>query len=244
MMIRTELFPVSTPRGLIPAVAHLPRSTPAPVVVCCHGLLSYKDSPKFVSIGERFAREGIAVVRFDFTGCGENQASHDRTLISTRLSDLAAVLAAVSEASWADGRIGLLGSSFGGYISLLIADSGRRYIDAVACWATPFDLERIRVSLEETNEFTEVRFPPGLKMGSPLNLSGLRSAARIMIIHGQQDETVPWNDAVEIYRTVREPKRLLLMRTADHRFMDPVCRETAVDVSLEWFREQGVVGNG
>ena len=41
------------------AAVHLPKKTPAPVIVCCHGLLSLKESPKFVAIGEEMSRAGF-----------------------------------------------------------------------------------------------------------------------------------------------------------------------------------------
>lgn len=66
----------------------------------------------------------------------------------------------------------------------------------------------------------------------------------MLIIHGQEDETVPWAEAVATYRQVGEPKRLLLMQTADHRLLDPHWREMAMRASLEWFHSQGLRKEG
>jgi uncharacterized protein len=209
------------------------------VVVCSHGLLSYKDSSKFVAIGEMFSGEGLAVVRFDFPGCGESRAAQRESLLFSRLRDLRVVLDWVREQPWSNGRIGLLGSSLGGYLSLLTAASVPSPIQAVVCWATPFDLSRIKLALEETEEL-RAAFPPGLPLGSPLDLRELPPVSRVLVIHGQEDETVWWHEALAIYRQVAEPKRLLLMKTADHRLLDPHWRETAMKVSLRWFQEHGL----
>ncbi len=230
---------IPTPDGPIPAVVHLPARTPAPVVVCCHGLLSYKDSSKFVAIGEQFSRGGLAVVRFDFTGCGESEVAHRESVLFSRMSDLRFVLDYAQQQPWADARIGLLGSSLGGYLSLLAAASGGQHIQAVVCWATPFDLSRIKLGLAESEDLKQV-FPPGFPLGSPEDLRDLSPIPRVLVIHGQQDETVSWHEAVAIYRRLTEPKRLLLMETADHRLLDPQWRETAMKSSWEWFQEQGL----
>ena len=52
------------------AVIHLPGKVPAPVIVCSHGLLSAKASPKFVAICETMSKAGFCALRFDFSGCG------------------------------------------------------------------------------------------------------------------------------------------------------------------------------
>ena len=217
-------------------MVHLPERAPAPVVVCCHGLLSYKDSSKFVTIGEQYSAAGMAVVRFDFSGCGESQVVQRESLLFSRMRDLRFVLDYVEHQPWANGAIGLLGSSLGGYLSLLAAASGQRRIQAVVCWATPFDLSRIKLELAESEELKRV-VPSGLQLGSPENLKGLPRLSNVLVIQGQQDETVSWQDAVAIYRQLGEPRRLLFMKTADHRLLDPDWRAMAMRVSLEWFQE-------
>jgi uncharacterized protein len=229
---------IPTPEGPIPAVVHLPEQTPAPVVVCCHGLLSYKNSSKFVAIGEQFSGAGMGMVRFDFPGCGESRVLQRQSLLFSRLRDLRFVLDYVQHQAWASGTIGLLGSSLGGYLALLAAGSNWHPVQAVVCWATPFDLSRIQLALSESEELKQI-FPPGFPLGSPENLANLAPIPRVLVIHGQEDETVSWPEAVTIYRQVGEPKRLLLMKTADHRLLDPYWREMAMNVSLEWFQDHG-----
>jgi uncharacterized protein len=234
----TSFLTLSIPSsdGPIPAAVHLPKQVPAPVVVCCHGLVSYKDSAKFVAIGEQFSSASMAVVRFDFSGCGESKTIQRESLLFSRMRDLGCVLDYVQGQSWANGTICLLGSSLGGYLSLLAAASGEHRVQAVVCWATPFDLSRIKLALAESEDLKRV-VPPGFPLGSPENLKDLPSLSNVLVIHGQQDETVPWQDGVAIYRQLAEPRRLLLMKTADHRLLDPDWRAMAMRVSLEWFKE-------
>ncbi len=232
-------FTIELSSGALAAAVHLPDRIPAPVVVCCHGLFSSKDSAKFIGIGNAFADAGLAVVRFDFSGCGESTASLEKDLLSSRIRDLDSVLEYVRHQTWFKGELGLLGSSLGGYLALLAAASGKIGVKAVVSWAAPFDIEKIDKAMEQS-EALRALFPPGFSAGSPKNLRRLPPVPRVLVIHGQKDETVPWEEALDIYRQVGDPKRLLLMETGDHRLLDPHCRELAVSTSLSWFLEHGM----
>lgn len=230
---------IPAPSGGIAAVVHRPERIPAPVVICCHGLMSSKDSSKFVSIGERFSLKGLAVVRFDFCGCGETETPHEESLIHSRLRDLDRVVRFVSSQTWADGRLGLLGSSLGGYLALLLAaGSASPLIDAVVCWSTPFDLTRIRIAMDD-GELLARELPEGFSLGTPETLENLAPVPRVLIVHGQQDETVPWRQAAAIHQRLEEPKRLVFMADADHRLLDPLWRQAAMELSLRWFSQCG-----
>lgn len=238
--IRQERIDVETGAGPLAAWLHLPLRTPAPVIVCCHGMLSSKDSPKFVLLAEDLSRAGAAVLRFDFSGCGESRAALGEELLSTRLRDLHAVLDYAQSQPWSNGEIGLLGSSLGGYLSLLAMASGHRPIKAAVCWATPFDLGKIKRAISDSVELKK-SFPADFRLGSPENLQDLAGVGGVMIVHGQQDEVVPWRDALDIHERLGEPKRLLLVQQAEHRFLDPACRMLALTASLQWFKELGLI---
>ncbi len=216
------------------AAAHLPGKVPAPVIVCSHGLLSAKESPKFIAIGETMSQAGFCVLRFDFSGCGDSPPRRAMSLVEARMCDLKAAISFVLKQPWSDGRIGLLGSSFGGFLSLLAADERPELIRAAVCWAAPFDISRIHPDTEHFEDL-ETLFPDGFSLGSPTNLDAMDDAGRVLLIHGQLDEVVPWSDAIRIYKRLNDPRKLVLMRTADHRISDDSWRNRAIQTSLEWF---------
>ncbi len=218
------------------AVVHLPRKIPAPVIVCCHGLLSLKDSPKFVAIGEEMSKAGFVVLRFDFSGCGESPRRKGATLVEGRRNDLDAVLDYASGQEWASGQIGLLGSSLGGFLSLLAAQMNQQRVVATVSWAAPFNISGIHPASENFAELSSM-YPDGFHLGKPDNLESLNSLARVLLIHGQQDEIVDWRQSVQIYSRLKDPKELVLMRTADHRVSDESWRKAAIRASLDWFRK-------
>ena len=239
-MLQTESITINTAAGPLAGLVHLPDRLPAPAIVCCHGMLSSKDSPKFALIAQELARVGAVALRFDFSGCGESLAELGLDLLSSRLRDLDAVLEYVKLQAWHNGITGLLGSSLGGYLSLLAMSSLHHSIEAAVCWATPFDCAKIETGMEVSEELKRF-FPPGFRLGSPQNLGGLPPVKGALIIHGEQDELVPWGDAVRIYEQVGEPKRMLLVSRAEHRFLEPSCRTLALKASIDWFRELGLV---
>ena len=57
-------------------------------MIASHGLLSSKDSEKYIALGERLSKEGIAMLRFDFRGIGESEGRLEDDTISRRITDL------------------------------------------------------------------------------------------------------------------------------------------------------------
>lgn len=212
---------------VLSAAAHLPARLPAPVVVCSHGLLSAKESPKFIAMCEALAHAGFCAIRFDFSGCGQSPQRSGMRLLEARKRDLAAVIAFALEQPWPDGRLGLFGSSLGGFLSFLAANERPELVGALVSWSAPFELALKHV------EGPSSAISEGLR--STVNLAGLQNAGHALVVHGRLDELVPWKDSVRIYERLKEPKKLLLLRTADHRISDLSWRDAAIRESVDWF---------
>lgn len=223
-----EFFSLRVAGQKVHGVIHLPKKVPAPVVVGSHGLFSSKDSEKFVMLGELFSQEGIAFLRYDHRGCGESEGDISETTPSSRLADLKGVLDFVKrhpllEAS----KLGLLGSSMGGFISVLAAKEEPE-VKALVLWATPM---RIRGKVE--GPLKEAFFEDAKKFDLLEVIGGLKGC---LFLHGKGDEVVPYEDALELYRKAQEPKELVLFEAADHSFSDPEQRKDAALLSLNWFK--------
>ena len=213
----------------LPAAAHLPAIVPAPVVVCSHGLLSAKESPKLIAVCEALSQAGFCSIRFDFSGCGHSAKRSKSYLIDQRRQDLAWVIEFVRKQPWWDGRpVGLFGSSLGGFLSLLAANEHPQAIGPVVSWSAPFSIgSKHPVEIESAN------FAEGV--GFPADLAALEQARNVLLIHGQCDELVPWTESVQIYKRLKDPKKLVVLRSADHRISDPSWRNTAIGQTVDWF---------
>ncbi len=72
----------------ISGILHLPEKKNPPCVIASHGLLSSKDSEKYIALGNRLSQERIAMLRFDFRGIGESEGRMEDDTISRRIVDL------------------------------------------------------------------------------------------------------------------------------------------------------------
>ena len=217
------------------AVLNTPDSSYWPLIVLCHGFLSHKDSSKYKLLAQIFARESIATVRFDFRGCGESEGLLSESSISRRWRDLQRVIEQSLDLEGFDGRLGLLGSSLGGYLALLEV-SGNSDIRCAAVWSTPSHLLDLAKRLPEVSpvEFSQECYEDLLTVEL---LPRLKNVQRVLIMHGQEDQQVPPDHAAQLYEVLDEPKALHILEGADHRFTASEWREEAIRLTLEWFKK-------
>jgi len=175
-------------------------------------------------------------LRFDFRGCGESGSLFEDTSLTGRLEDLESALNFVQEQGY--GSIGVMGSSLGGTVSILVAAKDRR-IEALVTWATPCHLdelfrgevieglEKLRQDVSKYDVVKTVK-----EMHCP-----------ILIVHGNLDEHVPLSHAKVLYENANEPKGIQIFEGADHRLTDPSHRRGAVELTLEWFKRYLTTGS-
>jgi len=201
----------------------------APCVITCHGMFGDKDGEKYVAMGERFPAEGISVVRFDFSGCGESPGDIKKTTVGGRLADLEAVMD-FAEEQLKPSSMGLLGSSLGGYVAILRAAEDPR-VKALVVLATPYNLREVIKQGEEVSK----DFWQDLE-GRDLDEALKKLKVRMLIMHSEVDEVVPFSHAQWIYQNARRAK-FRMIRGADHRFSHPTQREEVIEAALDWFRK-------
>lgn len=216
------------------AVLHLPARTPAPCVIACHGLGASKDSEKYLLLGGEFPEAGLALCRFDFRGCGESDGTYADTTVASRIADLETVLRWLEGHPALEGRLGLLGSSMGGFISLHVA-AGRGSRAPVVTWNAPATLRGLKRSesadlaglgsafFEELATGVLADTPPGV----PCSLT----------IQAERDEVVPPEHGRILFGRAADPRELRILAGADHRLSDMSHRREAVALSLRWFSD-------
>jgi fermentation-respiration switch protein FrsA (DUF1100 family) len=215
-------------------VLHIPDTSSWPLVIMCHGFLSHKDSSKYRQLAQVFARESMATVRFDFRGCGESEGLLSESSISRRWRDLRRVIDESLDLKNFDGRLGLLGSSLGGYLVLLEVSNNSK-IRCAAVWSTPSHLLDLAKRLPEVSpvEFSQECHEDLLTVEL---LPRLKNVQRVLILHGQEDQEVPPDHSSRLYEVLDEPKALYVLEGADHRFSASEWREKAIRLTMEWFK--------
>lgn len=215
------------------AVLRTPVIAPWPLVILCHGLLSHKDSSKYRQLAQELAAKGIASLRFDFRGCGASEGRLEESSVSGRWRDLRRISEHARGLRHFNGRLGLLGSSLGGYLALLEAGSNRT-VCCLVVWSTPSHLHILEQRLPQV---TEVDMDPTFYQDLQRYRRSLETKVdKLLLIHGEDDRLVPPEHAHRLFSVAAEPKDLHVLPDADHRFSEAAAREQAVQLSLKWFQ--------
>ncbi|GAB4275798.1 MAG: alpha/beta hydrolase [Deferrisomatales bacterium] len=238
--VRTERIQVPSGSETLAGLVHLPHRAHG-CAVLSHGLLSAKDSPKLRLLAAHLAACGLAALRYDHRGCGESTGELGCTTVASRLEDLASVVRFAREHPALPRRIALVGSSMGGFISLLTAaaDPG---VEAVVLWATPAFLTRVPRGVAGLPDP-----PPGF-LADRKDYDLRREAPRVrncLILHGARDELVPSAHARWIYRAAAPPRGLRIFSAGDHKFSAPPLRRRAARLTGRWLlRHLGAARRG
>lgn len=222
------------------------------LVIACHGFTGSKEgSGRALAMGESLAQFGYSTLLFDFAGCGESDGSWENITLSGQISDLAAVTDWCRRQGFE--RIILNGRSFGGTTALCYGARDRE-IAAVCTWAAvarPARLfasrlagrnllagdpdELIELQGEEGTVALKRRFFLDLNKHDPLKNAAAISPTPLFVIHGSADQSVPVEEARMLYEWAKEPKQLLVLEGADHRFSEHL--EPVWDSFFDWLKK-------
>jgi len=210
----------------------------APTVVFLGGFRSDMTGTKAVAL-EAWARAGgRAFLRFDYLGHGQSSGRFEDGTIGRWLDDSLAVLDQLTT-----GKLVLVGSSMGGWLSLLAARArAERLAGLVLIAAAPDFTERMllkgltpedRKTLErdgrlerpsqyspEPSVFTWKLIEEGrnhLLLDKKLALP-----CAVRLLHGQSDPDVPWEYSLQIAKHLAAPEVVTtLVKGGDHRLSTP-----------------------
>ena len=218
---------------LLRGCLHLPPVERPPLVIGCHGLFSDKNSPKQVQLAQQCNRNNIAFFRFDHRGCGESDALFEEvTSLDARRSDLVAAANMLKARGDLGAPIGLFGSSMGGTVCLAAARDLKPA--AVVTWAAP--IRNIDIVESPAARNTAEKSSTTLKK-NPFDISNqLSEIGNILIFHGEADEIVPIAHAAEIFKHVKEPKKMILFPHSDHRMSHPADQQEFIRRAARWFQ--------
>ncbi|RPH47644.1 MAG: alpha/beta hydrolase [Desulfobacteraceae bacterium] len=216
-------------------ILHLPSEENPPLVIGSHGFESSGDSPKQIALAEKCNKAGIAFFRFDHRGCGYSKGNFQEvTNIKSRYEDLISAYNTMMEIKATSNHTGLFGSSFGGTVCLLAAEIIRP--SSIVTFAAPVRSSAIAEAINklDISEKTRSFFH---RSNFQFDISDkLALTDHILVVHGDCDSIVPVSNALEIYRDVSEPKKLLIQQGGDHLMSNPVHQQVFMEEALIWFK--------
>jgi pimeloyl-ACP methyl ester carboxylesterase len=220
------------------SVAFVSTAGRAPTVVFLGGFRSDMTGTKAMALEAWAQRTGRAYLRFDYLGHGQSSGRFEDGTIGRWLDDALAVIDAKTA-----GPLVLVGSSMGGWLSLLVAlQRTERLAGLVLIAAAPDFTERMLLKglsaadreilqregrLErpsqyspEPSVFTWKLIEEGrnhLVLDKPLSLP-----CPVRLLHGQSDPDVPWEYSLQIARHLEAPEVVTtFVKGGDHRLSTP-----------------------
>lgn len=211
-----------------------PESGTDRVAVLCHGFLSGKNSTTNKTLTRTLTDRGIATFRFDFFGQGESQGSFQDLTNTLAVGQAMAALDLMKQKGFR--RLGLMGSSFGGLVSILTA-AQRTDLACLAlkCPVVDFAEElRLEFGEEEMARWKASDTIPNIMGGTgriPLHYAFYEDSLRqiayeparsitapTLIVQGDRDEHVPLHQSQRLFEALRAKKHFEMVPGADHQF--------------------------
>lgn len=217
------------------------------LVVLCHGIPLSAPDPSdggYALLSRNISSKGFATVFFNLRGTGDSGGNFH---VGGWYSDLESVMRFTrEELAGSFKRVFLAGFSAGGALSLKYA-AEHGGVSGVAAFAAPatftglFPRERLVEFLEIAREVGIIResdFPADpesfyleLESNAALDYVAGVSPVPLLLVHGEDDEMVPVNDAKALFGAAGEPGELVLLPGGMHRLRkDP----RTVDCLLDW----------
>jgi len=228
----TETLAFPTPAGhSLEGALELPTGLVRGAALFAHCFTCTKQSRAAVAVSRALARQGIACLRFDFTGLGGSEGDFGRAGFATDMVDL--VAAADALAARFDGPLLLVGHSLGGAAVLAAAALlGEEKVAAIATIGAPSDVPHVLHVIEGDHGAIRRDGVGPVRIGGQsftLSRSFLEAAGDVdllevvgtlrrpyLCLHSPTDTIVGIEHAGALFQAAFHPKSFVSLAGADH----------------------------
>ena len=208
------------------------------LAVLCHGFLSNKNSKTNQALTALLLPQGIGTFRFDFFGQGESEGPFEEITVSLAVSQALAALDLMSSKGYR--KLALVGSSFGGLVSILAAAKWSHLVCLALKCPVPDFPEMLTLEFGEAGmaEWKATNTIPNVVPGGSgrirlsyafyedsLCYSGYDAAKAVaaptLIVQGNADEYVPLHQSRRLSEELTGKNVLVVLPGADHHFSNP-----------------------
>ena len=246
----TEKITIATDAGhALEGSIELPTGLVRGAALFAHCFTCTKQSKAAVSVARALANEGIACLRFDFTGLGGSEGDFGRAGFATDVADL--VAAAETLLDRFAQPILLVGHSLGGAAVLAAAnDLGFDKVAAIATIGAPSDvphvLQRIDGDIEAIRREGEGQVTIGGRdfalsrdfLEKVENIDLLEEVGRVrcplLFLHSPTDAVVGIENASALFGAAKHPKSFVSLEGADHLLWEQAAAQFAASVIAAW----------
>lgn len=232
-MPRTQVLFYNKQNESLSGLLELPNARINCYAIFAHCFTCSKDGIAATYISRALAENGVAVLRFDFTGLGNSAGDFPNTNFSSNLDDLFAAAEFLQE-NYAAPQI-LIGHSLGGSAVLAVAKQIES-VRAVVTINSPATAEHVKhlfddahneilnnqsakVSLGGRSFTIQKQFIEDLDRHNTLDhIKELGKA--LLVFHSPVDQIVSIDEATRIYVAAKHPKSFITLDQADHLLSD------------------------
>ena len=225
----------------------LPEGTPRAYALFAHCFTCTKEALAAARIARSLAEQGIATLRFDFTGLGGSGGEFANTNFTSNVDDLVAAADFLRSTEMAPGL--LVGHSLGG-AAVIAAASQVPEVRAVVTIGAPAGTEHLRHLLASGTEQIEqdgeaevclaertfvIRRQFLDDIADQPQQERLEELDRaLLVMHSPADETVGIDNARVIFGAARHPKSFVAIDGADHLLTRRADAEFAATILAAW----------
>ena len=228
-------------------VLEMPTSTVKSYALFAHCFTCSKNNPAATWIARTLANQGIAVLRFDFTGLGDSTGEFSHTNFSSNVQDVLAAAQYLEQQYVAPSL--LIGHSLGGS-AVLAAAQELPFVKAVATIGAPATAAHLKHLFADSYHQLMQQSSVEVQLGGRKfnirrqfidNMEKYNSVAHIkalnkalLIFHSSADNVVSIDEAARIYTAARHPKSFVSLDHADHLLSDSKDAHYVADVLSAW----------
>ena len=223
------------------------------VIIAMHGFAGDKTSTCISMLEQAVNKEKIGLIKFDWPAHGESNTDGYNLTVEKCLDDLDSIINYLKQKNNKYNLIAF-GTSFGGYLTLLYNYYHPHTFKTIILRSPAIKMysymlddlsdEKLKNEMEEKGyyEFGFERmikitkeFYDSLKNNDVIKLYGDDKLENVSIIHGTNDDTVPFNDALEFSK--KHSCHLYPVEGADHRYKNDGELEKVIDITI------GIINN-
>jgi pimeloyl-ACP methyl ester carboxylesterase len=212
--------------------------------------MSSRESQTNRTLTERLSTHNVATLRFDFVGHGLDKSPLTALTTTRCLQQVDGAIGWLKRTGYA--RIGLVGSSFGGWVAMRAA-ARHPTLFALGLKCPVVDYPPLWEGRLGTGGMQQWKESGTLALATPEGRARLSYAfyedllcypiapvaaairSPVFIFHGQADEDVPATQSEQLAALLSSPTDLTLLPNADHEFSNPTDFSVMIDGLIRGF---------